>query len=422
MPVTASVTAVLDLQAGVDLEEVERVPGRVDEELDRARRPVVDRPRQARGPPRAGRPAAASARPGAGASSTTFWLRRCSEQSRSPRTDDAARPSPNDLHLDVAGPGDEALEEHARPSRSWRLPARVTRAQASASSSGPSHARHADAAAAGGRLEQHRVADRRGRGGRRRRGRRAAPVPGSSGTPGGSGAARGRVSLSPNALDLRRASGPTNARPAASTAAANVGVLGQEPVAGVDRVGAGVERGLDDAVGRAGSSSRGGRGAERAPPSSAMAHVRRRRGRRRSSTATERDAEPPQRADDPARRSRRGWRRGRADRAAGRSRGRSGAARVTIMRTGVGSKPLQGLLICGQFDTTTSTSISARSSTYLPGAEMPSTMPSVPSGSTGHVHEPVDVATHVALAQPVARRRPARKFSTQACWCLVWCP
>ena len=57
--------------------------------------------------------------------------------------------------------------------------------------------------------------------------------------------------------------------------------------------------------------------------------------------------------------------------------------RVTIIRTGVGSKPLHGLLICGQLDTSTRTSVSARSATRSPGADSPSTMPRVPSASTG---------------------------------------
>src|SRR6266851_5131763 len=52
-------------------------------------------------------------------------------------------------------------------------------------------------------------------------------------------------------------------------------------------------------------------------------------------------------------------------------------------RTGVGRKPLQGLLTCGQFEMTQSTSISARMSTWLPGCETPSTMASSPLGRIG---------------------------------------
>ena len=72
------------------------------------------------------------------------------------------------------------------------------------------------------------------------------------------------------------------------------------------------------------------------------------------------------------------------------------------MRTGVGSKPLHGLFTCGQLDTTTSTSRSARRSTHSPGAEIPSTIPRRAVGVDGHVHEPVDVRLQVALAEAVA--------------------
>ena len=74
---------------------------------------------------------------------------------------------------------------------------------------------------------------------------------------------------------------------------------------------------------------------------------------------------------------------------------------MTTMRTGVGSKPLHGLLICGQLEISTSTSISARRSTRSPGAEMPSTMPSVPSASTGTFMNQLMFDDEVALAEPV---------------------
>ncbi len=45
----------------------------------------------------------------------------------------------------------------------------------------------------------------------------------------------------------------------------------------------------------------------------------------------------------------------------------AGYPSVTITRIGVGLKPLQGLLICGQLLMTTSVSISASRSTYFPG-------------------------------------------------------
>ena len=86
----------------------------VVDELDGARRAVAAPTRTA--PRRTStqlRPRTASGRSGAGASSMTFWLRRCSEQSRSPRADDPPGAVAEDLHLDVAGALDAALEEHA---------------------------------------------------------------------------------------------------------------------------------------------------------------------------------------------------------------------------------------------------------------------------------------------------------------------
>ena len=68
--------------------------------------------------------------------------------------------------------------------------------------------------------------------------------------------------------------------------------------------------------------------------------------------------------------------------------------------TGVGSNPLQGLLICGQLEMTTSTSISARTSTCFPGAEMPSTIPSVPSALTGTFMNQLMLDTRSRLLNP----------------------
>ena len=50
--------------------------------------------------------------PGAGASSITFWWRRCSEQSRSNRWTTFAVRVAEHLHLDVAGAGDVFLQQH----------------------------------------------------------------------------------------------------------------------------------------------------------------------------------------------------------------------------------------------------------------------------------------------------------------------
>ena len=93
-------------------------------------------------------------------------------------------------------------------------------------------------------------------------------------------------------------------------------------------------------------------------------------------------------------------------------------SRVITIRTGVGSNPLHGLLICGQLDTSTRVSVSARSVSDLPGADRPSTMPSVPSASTGTFMKKLTLETMSRLPIP-QRAASARKFSAQACWCRV---
>ena len=106
---------VLDLQAGVHLQEVE-VRRRVDDELDRAGADVADRARgRDRGRAHARR-GVASVRPGAGASSMTFWWRRWTEQSRSNRCTHVAVRVGEDLDLDVA----RALEVASRSARGRR--------------------------------------------------------------------------------------------------------------------------------------------------------------------------------------------------------------------------------------------------------------------------------------------------------------
>src|SRR6201987_2621556 len=94
---------------------------------------------------------------------------------------------------------------------------------------------------------------------------------------------------------------------------------------------------------------------------------------------------------------------------------------VTIMRSGVGLKSLHGLFICGQFETRTRMSISARNATRLPGAEMPSTMPSVPSASIGTFMNQLRLDTRSRGPMPYLLAS-ARKFSRQPCSAAVWCP
>src|SRR5262249_47158034 len=89
------------------------------------------------------------------------------------------------------------------------------------------------------------------------------------------------------------------------------------------------------------------------------------------------------------------------------------AGSVTIRRIGVGLKPLHGLRVCGQFETTASTSISARRSTWSPGFESPSTIPIVPSGATGTFMKKLRLATTSRRPRPKgasARRKLARQL------------
>ena len=92
---------VLDLDPRVHLDE-EVVAGRVDQELDGARR-SGSRSRWRSAPRRRTSASRSSgSRCGAGAISTTFWWRRCTEQSRSYRWITLPRLC-EDLHLDVRG-------------------------------------------------------------------------------------------------------------------------------------------------------------------------------------------------------------------------------------------------------------------------------------------------------------------------------
>ena len=113
---------VLDLQPGVHLQEVEAVAGSVVEELDGAGPDVVHRARPPRGPRRAARGGSAAEGAGAGDSSTTFWWRRWSEQSRSPNTSIVPCAVAHDLYLDVTSALDVRLDEDgAVPERRLRL-------------------------------------------------------------------------------------------------------------------------------------------------------------------------------------------------------------------------------------------------------------------------------------------------------------
>ena len=219
---------VLDLEAGVHLQEEEPLGVGVVEELDRAGAAVADR---------LGRPSGGvvqrvddlGARPGAGASSTTFWWRRCTEQSRSPSTSTWPLAVADHLDLDVPAALDVRLDEDgavAEGGRRLGLGGRDLGGQVLQRADDP----HAAAAAAGGRLDQQRQV---------RLGRLLGHLQGRH-----AGLAHQLLGLDLGAhrLDrLRRRADP--GEPGRLDGAGEVGVLGQEAVAGVDRVGARCVRG-----------------------------------------------------------------------------------------------------------------------------------------------------------------------------------
>ncbi len=99
---------VLDLQAGVHLEEEEGrfgvvEGGAVEQELDRPGALVADGRGPRRRPRRRAAARSAASTAGEGASSTTFWWRRWTEHSRSSRWTTLPVRVAEDLHLDVTG-------------------------------------------------------------------------------------------------------------------------------------------------------------------------------------------------------------------------------------------------------------------------------------------------------------------------------
>ena len=260
---------------------------------------------------------------GDGVSSTIFWWRRCSVQSRSPQRHArcrACRPSAAPRR----GAGRRGTSRRRRPGRrSTTAPSRCAASSARSASSGAAHDLQALAAAAGRGLERDRPAvlprrARRTRGrivdalGRARHDRHA----------GGEHRARARRILAPIA-SIASGGGPIQTMPASAQRARERRVLGQEAVARVDRVGARA-CGPPRARGRrSGSDSAGGARAEQVGVVGA-AHVRRvavglgvdgdaARCRARARRGTR------------AARSRRGWRPGPAER--GHSNASSAPAR-----------------------------------------------------------------------------------------------
>ena len=227
---------VLDLEPRVHLEEG-RLAAVVEQELagpgadvaDRAPRGPGPRRRAARAarrrPPATGSPRGPSGG-GAGSSSRARrGGRRCPAASNSTWISTWRAPSTNRSRISRSSPNAACASRRAA-------------ASASGSVAGSRTDAHALAAAAGRRLDEERVADRCGgaRSAPRPTGRRRRS-PARTGTP-SDAASRRAAALSPIAR-IAAGGGPTQRMPAASTALGEVGVLGEEAEARMERVGAG---------------------------------------------------------------------------------------------------------------------------------------------------------------------------------------
>ena len=168
--------AVLHLEPRVDLEEPEaRRPARGG---TRPSRRCAGRPPRRAGPPAPWRCAALRRRsgPGAGASSTSFWWRRWSEQSRSPRATTRPVRVAEQLDLDVARRAGSPARGRPTPSPNADAASRDPPTSAAGRSAAARDPPHPASAAAGRRLDQQREADPP-------RPRRRSPRPGRAGRP-----------------------------------------------------------------------------------------------------------------------------------------------------------------------------------------------------------------------------------------------
>ena len=152
----------LDLQPRVHFHEPEAVgpqPARaVGDELDRAGADIADRLARPRPRPRPSRRATPRVMPGAGASSITFWWRRCSEQSRSLRWMALPCVSANTCISMWRGAVTYfSISTRASPNDDFRFALRAFERRVEIGVL--VDAAHALAAAAGDRLDQHRIAD-----------------------------------------------------------------------------------------------------------------------------------------------------------------------------------------------------------------------------------------------------------------------
>ena len=294
-PCTSSVTGCSTWRRVFISRNQKRSVAGVEEELDGAGAAVVDRRGGRCGPPSCSARRVSSARPGAGASSTTFWCRRWIEQSRSPSTrtppawpttcTSTWRPcSTYGSTKTVPSPNADA----ASAARLLDLARQVGQARTIA---------HAAAAAARGRLHQQRQV---GLGG----GLDGVRLP-STGTPAASISFLA-LDLGAHLLDrLRRRADP--GQPGVDDGAGEVGVLGQEAVAGVDGVGAGPAGRLEDQV----DAQVGLRGRVPGQPHGGVGLARRTAARRRRRSGRPRSrCRAGGRSRRPGGRSRPGWRPG----------------------------------------------------------------------------------------------------------------
>ena len=203
---------------------------------------------------------------GDGASSITFWWRRWIEHSRSPSAQTVPCGVGEDLHLDVPGAARVAARRRrvaVAEGRRGLAPGR--RRRASARSAGVADDPHAAPAAARRRLDEH------GEPSSTPRPSGVAAIGGRTGTPAAAISALG-LDLRAHGRDrLGRRADP--GQPGVEHGAGEVGVLGQEAVAGVDRVGARPAGRLDDQLGA--QVGLGGRGAGQPHRAVGLGDVRR---------------------------------------------------------------------------------------------------------------------------------------------------
>ena len=220
---------VLDLQAGVDLEERRsgrRAPART-RRCRRRRNRWPEPPRTAASHMRGARRASSTA--GDGASSMIFWWRRWMEHSRSNRWTTVPWASPKIWTSTWRGERRRSARGTRCRRRRRRPPPARPRRPRRASSAAVAHHPHAAPAAAVGRLDQHRVADPAGRrrqlAGRRRRAHRHARQDRDA----GAGHQPLGLDLGAHDLDGVAGAGPTKTRPASAQARAKSAFSDRNP-------------------------------------------------------------------------------------------------------------------------------------------------------------------------------------------------